>query len=111
MRDDEAELEDFVRQGGRVVVANAFMSGSISRANLILNWGGMKMIEEEKGLVTEGVDQIARIPYTTEEVDSVIFFRAAPIEIVDEVKAPPSGYGGVAGEGPSSHADNRSGGV
>jgi hypothetical protein len=99
---DLKRVRQYAEGGGRVVVtANAFMVGSVPKANAVLADYGIEMRDTEaRGVgrndVTIGKGELHE-RLAKDGIETVTFFRASPIRVTDEkrgrVMVPASGVG------------------
>jgi hypothetical protein len=89
--EDRKRLRRFVELGGRLIVgANAFMVGSVERANKIVSEYGIKLLDEEQAfgqnVIVLGKDRLVADPFT-KDIDKLYFHRASPISVTNPKKA------------------------
>ncbi len=89
--EDRKRLRRFVELGGRLIIgANAFMVGSVERANALVAPYGMKLHDEEQPFGRNAVpipkERLVADPLT-KDVASLFFFRPSPISITNAKKA------------------------
>ena len=96
---DVARVRAFAAKGGRVVLAcNAFMVGTVSKANAILEGHGLKVVDQDYGRDVTVTNLVS--DKMTVGVRKLEFFRPSLVQVVDPAKGkalaiPPSGVGGL----------------